>query len=112
MLQVKELEQVEQMELETLAEALPTSKALREKKLKMKETIDRVIKCYEKESDKDMVCSNFTYSSLLYPSFAFIIAYFSVLELANLGRKSQITKVIIHYHSTTNGCNLSYHGGK
>ena len=43
------------MELETLAEALPTSKALREKKLKMKETIDRVIKCYEKESDKDMV---------------------------------------------------------
>ena len=54
--QVKELEQVEQMELETLAEALPTSKALREKKLKMKETIDRVIKCYEKESDKEMVC--------------------------------------------------------
>ena len=46
---------MEQMELETLAEALPTSKALREKKLKMKETIDRVIKCYEKESDKDMV---------------------------------------------------------
>lgn len=44
------------MELETLAEALPTSKALREKKLKMKETIDRVIKCYEKESDKEMVC--------------------------------------------------------
>ena len=54
-IQVKELEQVEQMELETLAEALPTSKALREKKLKMKETIDRVIKCYEKESDKEMV---------------------------------------------------------
>lgn len=64
MLQVKELEQVEQMELETLAEALPTSKALREKKLKMKETIDRVIKCYEKESDKDMVCSNFTFLNL------------------------------------------------
>ena len=49
------MEQAEQMELETLAEALPTTKALREKKLKIKETIDRVIKCYEKEADKDMV---------------------------------------------------------
>ena len=62
------------MELETLAEALPTSKALREKKLKMKETIDRVIKCYEKESDKDMVglttfSFNFNYSAYLPHSY-------------------------------------------
>ena len=65
---------MEQMELETLAEALPTSKALREKKLKMKETIDRVIKCYEKESDKDMVSLttfsfNFNYSAYLPRSY-------------------------------------------
>ena len=53
--QVKELEQIEQMELETLAEALPTTKAIREKKMKMKETIDRVVKCYDKDGDKDMV---------------------------------------------------------
>ena len=53
------MEQAEQMELETLAEALPTTKALREKKLKIKETIDRVIKCYEKEADKEMVCSKY-----------------------------------------------------
>lgn len=49
------MEHVEQMELETLAETLPTSKALREKKLKMKETIDRVIKCYEKDGEKETV---------------------------------------------------------
>ena len=55
MILVQELEQIEKMELETLAEALPTSKALREKKLKMRETIDRVIKCYEKEQNKEMV---------------------------------------------------------
>jgi hypothetical protein len=63
---------VEQMELETLAEALPTSKALREKKLKMKETIDRVIKCYEKESDKEMVCENHL-SSIMPMSCFYII---------------------------------------
>lgn len=43
------------MELETLAEALPTTKALREKKLKVKETIERITKVYEKDGDTEKV---------------------------------------------------------
>ena len=52
---MKDLEQIEQMELETLAEALPTTKALREKKLKVKETIERITKVYEKDGDTEKV---------------------------------------------------------